>query len=353
MNSGKTPDLGTAAAGNSVVQENTHMNGGNEVLGTCRVRMEVRADSPELKALLAEVTVDGLPYDCDYTDIEGSGLKTLIRARERECREDLRLSLDKLDDAELGLKCGSDDDTVQALAVGLLGDRIDAGRPGAFAALLAAQAAATNHINARLLQELFDKVVSPFTESVNRRGVKELTRLAGGGAADPVVTYLAKERLALLANRDADLQAIPGLPIADLVANLCVGRYAYDRAVKSAAKMRVRAETVGSGELAELLPFEWWQVDDYLNERGMQALGHIDPWQPSKDGTRWCREEVLPAIERTTARLYHRALNEFDGMLPDAQHNQMILEAGDEYAEAYLRFLEEKNQANEQDGEAP
>ena len=348
MNPRKTPGCRINAAGNIAIQE-THMNSGNEVLGTCRVTMEVRVGSPELQALLAQVTADGLPYDCGTTDIEGRGLKTLIDARQGQCRELLRLSLDKLDDAELGLRCCSDDITVRILAVSLLGDRIEDGRPGAFAALLAAHAAATDYIGEHLLQELYDNVVSPFDESINRSGIKELTRLAGDGAAGPVVTHLAKERLALLARRTADLKAIPSIPIAELVANLSSSRYAYDSLVRSAANSRVRAETFGSDELAELLPFDWYEVEDFLNERGVQALGDVVSWKSDSSRTRWSRAEALPAIEGTTARLYHRALHEFDGMLPDAEHNQMVLEAGDEYATDYIRFLREKSQADAQE----
>ena len=83
----------------------------------------------------------------------------------------------------------------------------------------------------------------------------------------------------------------------------------------------------------------------------MRALGHIDLWRSSADRTRWNRDEVFPAIERTTAYLYQLALREFDGRLPDAEHNQMMLEARDEYVEAYIRFLQEKAHTAEQGSE--
>lgn len=351
MNPRQNPGLGIDAAGNIVVQESVPMNSENEVLGTCRVEMhlELRAGSPELQALLAKVTADGLPYDCGWTEIKGGGLKELIAARTNELRECLRLSLDRLGDDELALKCNSTDGAVRDLAVDLLGGRIEDGRPGAFPALLAAHAATTDGYCVRLLEDLIDSVVSPVAETINRKGVKELTRLAGEAVADPIVAFAAQERLALLGRRKADLHAIPDIPIADLIANLGSGQYAYDSGVKSAAIKRTRAETVGSGELAELLPIPFGDVDEFLNELGKRPLGHIDSWKTRVNRTRWSRDEVLPAIEFTTARLYHRALHEFDGRLPAELHNRMVFEVGDEFAKAYVELLEEKDRANDQE----
>lgn len=354
MNPRQDPGLGIDTAGNIVVPESVLINSTNEVLGTCRVTMdlEFRAGSPELKVLLAKVTADGLPYDSGWTEIEGDRLEELIAATTGERRECLRLSLDRLDDDKLALKCNSTDGAVKDLAVDLLGGRIEDGRPGAFPALLAAHAATTDGYCVRLLEYLIDRVVSPVPESINRKGIKELTRLAGDAAADPVVAHAAQERLALLGRRKADLQAIPGIPIADLVANLGSGQYAYDSGVKSAAIKRTRAETVGSGELAELLPIPFWDVDEFLNELGKRPLGHIDSWKTRVNRTRWSSDEVLPAIEFTTARLYHRALHEFDGRLPDELHNRMVFADGDGYAKAYVELLEEKKRVNEQGSEA-
>ena len=46
-----------------------------------------------------KVTADGLPYDRGYTRINGSGLKALIDAQQDRCQEDLRLFLEKKDQA--------------------------------------------------------------------------------------------------------------------------------------------------------------------------------------------------------------------------------------------------------------
>lgn len=327
-----------------------------EVIGTCQfvMNVEVREGSPELSAILDKVTVDGLPYHSGYTNIRGAKLDALIAARQSQCREYLSLNLDKLGDKDLALKCTEADHAIRELASDLLTGRITAGLSGAFPALLAAHTATTDRNGRILLQQIIDKVVSPVSETIRRKSIKELQRLAGGGAVDPVVAYVAKERLALRAQREADLKAIPGLSIFDLMAEVRAGKYAYDNKVKSAANTRIRTETIGADDVAKLLPLMDHEVWSFLNSLGIRKPVYIEFFQYRYARDRWNKVEVLEAIESTTARLYQRARNEFYGRLPDVLHNQMVLDGADEYVKAYIAFLAEKERANEQENlEAP
>ncbi len=62
--------------------------------------------------------------------------------------------------------------------------RIDAGPSGA---LLAAHAANTDREGRILLQWIIDEVVSRVSETIDRKGIKELQRLAGVGLSSPMV----------------------------------------------------------------------------------------------------------------------------------------------------------------------
>lgn len=322
----------------------------HEVIGTCQFVMDVavREGSPELSAILDKVTVDGLPHHSGYTNIRGAKLDALIAARQSQCREYLSLNLDKLGDADLALKCTEADHAIRELASDLLTGRITAGLSGAFPALLAAHAATTDRNGKTLLRRIIDKVVSPVSETISRKSIKELQRLAGGGAANPVVAYAAKNRLARRTQREADLTTIPGMTIADLMADVRAGKYAYDNKVKAAANKRIRTETMGADDVAQLLPLMDHQVESFLDSRSISKPVYIDFFKYRYACERWSKAEVLKAIESTTARLYHRARNEFYGRLPDALHNQMVLDGADEYVKAYIAFLEEKERANEQ-----
>ena len=67
----------------------------NEVLDTCGVEMgfELGAARPDLDFHLSKVTADGLT--------------ALIDAQQDRCQEELRLSLEKLNDPDLALKCAA------------------------------------------------------------------------------------------------------------------------------------------------------------------------------------------------------------------------------------------------------
>jgi len=341
-------DAGPCSPTASVSNKAQPITNDHEVIGTCRLEMnvEVRVGSPELRAMLDEVTVDGLPSTSGYTRISGTTLKELIYARQRQCCDELWRTLNGMDDAALVLKYDGPTGMTSRLAEKVLVSRITAGSHSAFAALLTARDNAAEAQVKYVLKHLIDQLVSYAAESIPRKGIKELQRLAGGGTGDPVIAYAAKERLALRSNRDADLKVIPSIPIADLVAGISSGRYTYDSALKKAAYKRLRADTLGSGDIADLLPIHWWSIDGFLRKYGLKSVGHIHAWPSRANRTRWHAAEVNKVIESTTARLYHRARNEFYGRLPDALHNRMVLDGADEYVRAYIAFLDQKDRAN-------
>ena len=320
----------------------------NEVVGTCRIELDVelRMDSPELAALLDKVTADGLPYASGYSMIQGANLEELIAATQRDRKREALNAVEGLGDAELVSACVEGSKQVQENAREVLVERIRSGGHAAFSSLLAAYTSEIDRGKKRCFRRLLDKLMAPVEAKVNRKGLKELQRLASGSAPDPIVLHAANERLVHLARRAADLQGIPGLPIAALISSLAAGKYDYDTKVKAMAYKRMRAETMGSDAIADLLPMLAGRVEGFLNTRGIRDLGYVGDLQAIYARERWDTTEVHKAIDYSTARLYFRATNEFYGRLPDHLHNMMVLTEADEYTRQYFNFLAKKDEAN-------
>ncbi len=314
-----------------------------EVVGTCRI--EVREGSPLLEQILSHVGIDGLPRF--YSQPTG-GLWELIDARREEIVSAEKDRLNDLADDQLVADVLVESSECVGLALDILAERIKGGSTSAFGALVGAlrrlkeQDIPPDSILEERVSDLidvYDSGVAAARPSVDHLTERELENIITKGQDDRV-RCAARERLEEIHQRTRDLAAIKTMPL-DEVIERYNRRIFLDPQVRKRARQRLERETMTEHEIAVLLPFGVYLVEEFLTGLGISRVGHLHAPRALRQGNLWNREEVMQTIQNTTARLLFRAKNEFHGPLPDHLHAAMMLAPADEYQRAYSHWLKQ------------
>jgi hypothetical protein len=318
-----------------------------QIVGTCKITVHVRDGSPLLKDILSRVGIDGLPDEV-CSDRQGL-LAELIDARQQQLLQEAQCHLNGLEDDHLVAEVLAESSECVDLALEILAERIKGGSTSAFGALVDAlrrleeqDIPPDSFLEERVsdLIDVYDSGVAAARPSVDHLTERELENIINKGQDDSV-RCAARERLEEIHQRTRDLAAIKTMPLHEVIEQYNEGHF-LDPQVRRRARERLARETVGDVEIADLLPFGEHRVKDFLERLGVQCVGCLDARRARCRGPRWNREEVMQTIQNTTARLFFRARDEFDGPLPDHLHAAMMFAPADEYQRAYSDWLKRK-----------
>ena len=317
-----------------------------EVVGTCKIEVTVREGSPLLKQILSHVGIDGVPT---HVCSEPQGLlRELIDARQEEIVSAEKDRLNGLADDPLIAEALVESSECVDLALEILAERIKGGSGSAMVALNDAvislqeqDIAEESYLECRLSDLLCVRgsCVAAARPSVDHLTEQELENIINKGQDDSV-SCAARQRLDEIHLQTSHLAALPTMPLHEVIDKYNQGIF-VEQKVRKRARQRLERETMTEHEIADLLPFGVYLVEEFLTGLGISRIGFLHSPRSIRQGNLWNREEVMQTIQNTTARLWFRAKNEFHGPLPDHLHAAMMFAHADDYQRAYSHWLKQ------------
>jgi hypothetical protein len=248
-----------------------------QIVGTCKIEVTVREGSPLLKQILSHVGIDGLPT---HVCSEPRGLlRELIDARQEQILTDAKCRLNGLADDQLVAEVLVEQCECIEQALEILAERINRGSTSACVALVDAlirlqeeDIPQDSYLEDRYsrVRYVFDICVAAARPSVDHLTERELENIINKGQDDSV-SCAARQRLEEIHLRTSHLASIPTMPLHEVIDKYNQGIF-VEQKVRKRARQRLERETMTEHEIADLLPFGVYLVEEFLTGLGISRV---------------------------------------------------------------------------------